>query len=180
MINQPQDILDFWEEAGPKKWFAKDAEFDATIATRFKDTHELAAQGGYDDWADDPDGALALIIVLDQFSRNLFRKSPAAFTQDEKCLRVTHKVIDEGLDKKMREDLRVFAYMPLMHSERLEDQELCIEKLQEIGADENINYAKEHRDIIAKFGRFPHRNVALGRDTTEEEREFLDEGGFAG
>lgn len=136
--------------------------------------------GGYDDWTDSPEGALALIIILDQFSRNLYRNSPQAFAQDRRCAQITHEVMDKGLDQKMPEDLRVFCYMPLMHSEDLEDQELCVKVMNDNGYEANISFAEDHRDIIKRFGRFPHRNAALGRETTEEEKQFLDDGGFSG
>lgn len=180
MIEDPSVVIEFWREAGPEKWFVKDLEFDAEIARQFGDAHELAAVGGFDDWAATPDGALALILILDQFSRNLHRDSNLAFAQDARCLKITRKVLEAGFDRDMPDDLRSFAYMPLMHSENLEDQELCIEKMREIGNDGGVDYGIIHRDIIKEFGRFPHRNAVLGRETTRKEQKFLDSGGFAG
>ena len=178
MINDPQDILTFWKEAGPEKWFVKDPVFDAQIAEHFEDSFELACTGGYDDWTSTPEGALAVIIMLDQFSRNLYRDSPKAFAQDPKALEISKRALDAGLDAKMPEDLAYFSVMPLMHSENLDDQERCIAETKRMGRE--LKHAVEHRDIIKAFGRFPHRNGVLGRETTAEEKAFLDDGGFAG
>ena len=174
------DVLNFWTEAGPKKWWKKDPEFDAEIDRRFGETHRMACKGELDHWASTPGGTLALILVLDQFSRNLHRNSPLAFAQDEKCSAVTKTAIDSGHDHELPADIRPFCYLPLVHSENLADQEKAIDMMQKFGVEGNISSAIEHRDIIAKFGRFPHRNGVLGRETTVEEQAFLDAGGFAG
>ncbi len=180
MIDKPEDVLDFWAEAGPEKWWKKDPVFDAEIATRFEESYELACHGGFDDWATEPHGALAIIIMLDQFSRNLYRDSHLAFAQDAKALSIAKSAIQANLDTQMREDIRPFCYLPLMHSEDLADQNLCVAIFEKNGPKDNLRAAIEHRDIIQRFGRFPHRNVVLGRETTEEEQAFLDGGGFAG
>ena len=177
---EPQEVIDFWIAAGPKKWWRKDPEFDAEIKQRFGGIHEQACAGKLDHWANTPAGALALILVLDQFSRNLFRDSPLAFAQDDKCAALARVQIKSGADQKMPSDINEFCYLPLMHSERLADQDLCLESLQRLGKEQNIKAAVEHRDIIVEFGRFPHRNRVLGRVTTEQEQAFLDGGGFSG
>ena len=175
-----QDVLNFWTEAGPKKWWMKDSEFDAEISRQFGGLYEQACKGELDHWAESPDGALALILLLDQFSRNLHRNSPLAFAQDNKCADLTRSQIASGADHHLPADIRPFCYMPLMHSENLEDQNLGLEMMEKFGVEGNVKAAVEHRDIIAKFGRFPHRNSVLGRETTPEEQAFLDDGGFAG
>ena len=176
----PQDVINFWIEAGPKKWWKKDDGFDAEILNRFGDTHKRAAAGELDHWADTPDGALALILVLDQFSRNLFRNDPKAFAQDPHCVAIVRDQMKDGRDREMNPEISHFCYLPLMHSEVLADQELCIDEMTRIDNKPSLKAAIEHRDIIAKFGRFPHRNKVLGRQTTAEEQAFLDGGGFAG
>lgn len=173
------DVISFWTQAGPEKWFKKDAAFDAAIRDGFLQTHEAAKTGRHDDWAETPEGSLALIIVLDQFPRNIFRDDPRAFATDAKALAITNAAIAKGFDRKIEPPLQQFIYMPLMHSEHLADQDRCVAAFTG-GAPENRKFAEIHRDIIARFGRFPHRNAVLGRTTTPEEQVFLDQGGFAG
>lgn len=180
MPTQPEDVLNFWTDAGSKKWFVKSDEFDAEIKASFGQTLEDAIAGDCDNWTDTPDGTLALLILLDQFSRNLFRNDARAFAQDEKSLTILHAAIQSGDDLKIRQDLAAFVYMPLMHSEKLSDQELCIEQMTRLNLEGNVKFAIIHRDIIRDFGRFPHRNAVLGRKTTDEEQVFLDKGGFSG
>ena len=179
-IGDPKEILDFWTEAGPAKWWKKNPDFDAEIAKRFQKTHERACAGELDDWAETADGALALIIVLDQFSRNLHRNSPQAFAQDGKTASIARAQIASGGDKTMAREIHQFCYLPLMHSENLDDQDLCLQQMQKMGEKNSIRSAIEHRDIVARFSRFPHRNAVLGRSTTAEEQSFLDAGGFSG
>jgi uncharacterized protein (DUF924 family) len=176
----PQTVLAFWREAGEDKWFARDEAFDASIRTRFAPLLRAAALGELDDWQARPEGALALIILLDQFPRNLFRGSPNAFATDAKARAIAREALARGFDQQVEDELRLFLYMPLGHSEDLTDQDRCIAVIEALGWEEATRSAREHRDIIARFGRFPHRNVALGRATTEEEQHFLDEGGFSG
>jgi len=177
---EPGDILSFWREAGPDKWFSKDASFDAAIRSNFQKTYEAAASGERQDWESSDEGLLALIIVLDQFPRNMFRNDARAFATDGLARQLAHKAIASGMDTRLDPQLRPFIYMPLMHSEELSDQDRCLELFRAAGGDENIRYARIHRDIIAKFGRFPHRNAVLGRATSPAEQAFLDSGGFAG
>lgn len=176
---RPSDVLNFWKEAGPEKWFAKDDAFDASFKSKFYDAHFAAARGEYDDWLDDPESALALILLLDQFPRNCFRKTGHMFATDGQCLKLAKQAIEKGHVEKHAEELHVFFYLPLMHSEDLADQEHCVELCKQLKGDSH-HHAVVHRDIIKQFGRFPHRNRELGRDTTPEEQKFLDEGGFSG
>lgn len=175
-----QAVVDFWREAGPQKWFKKDEAFDAQFKSRFEAAHEAAARGALDDWAADAQGALALLVLLDQYPRNAFRNSARTYATDAKAISIARSAMDAGLDKKIDDPaLRAFFYLPFMHSESLADQERSV-VLCEHAAPDNLRYAKHHRDIVARFGRFPHRNALLGRKTTPEEQQFLDEGGFTG
>lgn len=174
------DVLDFWRAAGPGKWWKKDNAFDASIRSDFEETHLKASQGGLDDWLEAPETSLGLIIVLDQFTRNLFRNSARAFENDPKCLAIAKTAIELDFDKSGPQDLLAFYYLPLMHSEALEDQKLCLKLMEKTGLKPNIKAAIEHLDIIERFGRFPHRNKVLSRTSTPEEIAFLDDGGFAG
>ncbi len=176
----PQTIVDFWREAGPQRWFEKDDAFDETIRQRYGDLYEMAARGDLDHWADDANGALALIILLDQFPRNMFRGTPLAFATDAKALEIARLALSRGDHEVVAEDVNQFLAMPLMHSETHADQEECVAWMERIGDPDNEKFAREHRDIIARFGRFPHRNAILGREPSEEEQAFLNEGGFAG
>ncbi|MAU98184.1 MAG: hypothetical protein CMP81_20270 [Fulvimarina sp.] len=176
----PQTIVDFWREAGPEKWFGKDDAFDETIRQRFGDLHEMAARGELDDWAEDANGALALIILLDQFPRNMFRGTPLAFATDDKAIEIARLALARGDHDTVAEDVNQFLAMPLMHSEEHADQEECVTWMRRLGDEENVAFAEEHRDIIARFGRFPHRNPILGREATQEEQAYLDADGFAG
>ena len=175
----PQTIIDFWRDLGPGGWFRKDDEVDATIRRRFGDVHERAARGELDGWAQEPNGALALVILLDQFPRNMFRGTPRMFATDEKALALARNALARGDHYGVGEDVNQFFAMPLMHSETLADQEDCVRWMREIG-EENVPFAEEHRDIVARCGRFPHRNAVLGRPATAEEEAFLAGGGFGG
>ncbi|CAM5765755.1 DUF924 family protein [Bosea minatitlanensis] len=179
-LPSPAEILAFWHEAGPEKWFAKDAGFDAEIGRRFRPAYEAAAAGRLDGWQETPEGAYALLILLDQFPRNLFRGSPQAFATDAKALEVARHAIAKGFDKSYEPPERRFFYLPFMHSEALHDQERCVALCAAADDAEGVKFAEIHRDIIRDFGRFPHRNAVLGRETTPEEQSFLDDGGFAG
>lgn len=178
-VASPDDVLAFWRAAGPNKWFERDDALDAQIRSKFLATYEAAAAGRLDDWQSTPDGTLALLILLDQFPRNLFRGDPRAYATDAKARAIAERAIAEGIDRLSPVPERRFFYLPLMHSENLADQERCIALCREAGDDEGVKHAEIHADVIRRFGRFPHRNRALGRDTTEEERAFLDAGGFA-
>lgn len=172
-------MIAFWRDAGPSRWFKKDDAFDRAFRDRFIDAHEAAARGDLDAWRLSAKGALALCILLDQFPRNSFRGTPRMFATDAKARDVARGAMQSGFDKQTDQQLRQFFYLPFMHSEQLADQDLCVELTSPLGED-SAKYARMHRDIIARFGRFPHRNAALGRETTPEEQRFLDEGGFSG
>jgi uncharacterized protein (DUF924 family) len=176
---QAQDVLDFWREAGPSRWFRKDDAFDSDFRDRFLAAHEAAACGRFDGWGRRAEGALALLILLDQFPRNAFRGTPRRFASYAKARGSARAAIEAGFDKSMDAQLRNFFYLPLMHSEDLADQDRAVELARALGG-EALRYALMHRDIIEKYGRFPHRNAVLGRTTTPEEQKFLDDGGFAG
>jgi uncharacterized protein (DUF924 family) len=174
------EIVAFWRKAGPQKWFLKDAGFDAVIQERFLPAHEAAAAGELSAWEETPEGAYALLILLDQFPRNMFRGGPRAFATDAQALAVAERAIARGFDAAYPSPEKRFFYMPFMHAEDLADQERCIALCAAAGDAEGVKHAVIHRDIIRDFGRFPHRNPVLGRDTTPEEQAFLDAGGFAG
>jgi len=176
----PHDVVGFWLQAGPQKWFKKLIAFDEAIRLKFEPTHHRAARGEYDAWIDTPQGALALLLLLDQFPRNLYRGSAHAFATDPKARAFALTAVDRGFDREVEPSLRNFFYLPFEHSESLSDQDYCLALCTEAGDADNLKWASLHRDIIVRFGRFPHRNQALGRVTTPEEQEFLDEGGFAG
>lgn len=180
MTAHPNDILGFWREAGPPKWFKKVTAFDEAIRLKFEPTHHRAARGEYDAWAESAEGALALLILLDQFPRNLYRGSAHSFATDGKARAIARAAVERGFDRQVAPEVRNFFYLPFEHSEDLADQEFGVALCAEAGEPENLKWASLHRDIIARFGRFPHRNAALGRTTTAAEQEFLDEGGFAG
>jgi uncharacterized protein (DUF924 family) len=174
------NILSFWRAAGPEKWWKKDEALDQAIRAKFLPVHEAAARGELNSWEQTAEGALALILLFDQFPRHMFRGSPHAFATDALARAVATRALARGLDQAIDETLRLFFYMPLMHSEILADQEHCVQLFAALGHSSQANYALVHRNIIAKFGRFPHRNRMLGRDTTAAEQAFLDGGGFAG
>lgn len=171
-----QQILDFWF-SHPTKWFDKDANFDALIKQQFLKEVEAALSGKHDDWQDNPESILALVILLDQFTRNIFRSTKDAFCGDEKAVFFCKKAIEKGYDQKLSLIQRKFLYMPLMHSEDLATQELSLKMFLSLDDEQTHHYAILHYDIIKKFGRFPHRNEWLGRISTFEEKEFLKQPG---
>jgi uncharacterized protein (DUF924 family) len=180
MIASPGDILTFWHEAGPEKWFRKDTAFDDAIRSRFLETYEAAAAGQLSDWERTADGALALILLLDQFPRNMFRNDARTFAADPLARDVAGRALTRGFDRGRPVADKQFFYLPFEHSEHLPDQEHCCALFATTGDAELLKWAQLHADIIRRFGRFPHRNKVLGRETTPEEQAFLDGGGFAG
>lgn len=176
----PSGILAFWREAGRERWYKRSDAFDAEVRRRFLALWQSAVAGELASWEDSDEGALALIIVLDQFPRNMFRGTPEAFASDPLAREVARRAIDRGADRRIDPILLEFLYLPLMHSEHLPDQLHCVALFENTDNAENLKYAREHVDIIQRFGRFPHRNRLLGRDSTAEERAFLEGGGFAG
>jgi uncharacterized protein (DUF924 family) len=176
----PADVLAFWRAAGPDKWFEKDETFDGEIRERFLDTYTAAAAGRLAAWEEDADSALALLIVVDQFPRNIFRGDARTYAADPLARAVADRAIARGFDKLYAPPERRFFYLPFTHSENLADQERCVALNRAAADEEGVKWAEVHADIIRRFGRFPHRNKALGRATTPEEQAFLDAGGFAG
>ena len=174
----PEAVLSFWREAGPKRWFAQDSAFDAQVRERFLATHEAAAAGQLSAWQDTAEGALALVIALDQFPRNMFRGTARAFSTDPLALAAARGAIGRGFDLKTPMPERNFFYLPFEHSENLTDQNRCVALTEATGDVELVKWAKMHQDVIRRFGRFPHRNAALGRVSTPEEIAFLEDGGF--
>jgi uncharacterized protein (DUF924 family) len=187
---QPDEILSFWFDRSPnepgtgaarKVWFSKNPEFDQEVIVRFRAIYNQAAEGKLDHWQETPEGALALILLLDQFSRNMFRDSPQAFATDEKALVVAKGAIARKFDQLLPPVKRWFVYMPLMHSENLADQNQCVELFRSLSDHPDVpggyTYAEKHRAVIERFGRFPHRNRVLNRATTPEEAEFLKQPG---
>ncbi|MBR9651819.1 DUF924 family protein [Thalassovita aquimarina] len=177
-----EEVLSFWlDEVGPSGWYATDEKIDNTIRDRFGAAWKAACDGAYSLWLTYPSGALAYIILMDQFPRNMFRGQAEAFASDAAAMAAAKNAIDHKWDMKIDEPARQFFYMPLMHSENLCDQERCVrlmcERMPETGA-ANLIHAKAHRDVIREFGRFPYRNQALHRHDTAHETEFLAAGGY--
>ena len=173
-------ILQFWfEETKPYQWFRRDLDFDASVRTRFSALHQTAINGALNGWSENPRSALARIILLDQFSRNIFRDDPRAFAHDHLALEAAQDAIARGHDNSFDAKERPFFYMPFMHCEDLTSQERCVALIKErLPGSMNEPHAVEHCEIIKKFGRFPHRNEVLCRKSTPEEVEFLKSGGF--
>ena len=174
------DVLSFWRSAGPKKWFAKDDAFDAEISERFRATYDAAARGALSDWEATSEGALALVIVLDQFPRNMFRHDARAFATDAAARAVADRALTRGFDQQLPPRDRPFLYLPFEHSELMADQERCLALCRALGDAQTLHWAELHADIIRRFGRFPHRNAVLGRTTTPAEQAYLDNDGFTG
>ena len=182
------EVLNFWfgRDGEPgyggfrEEWFRKDSEFDREVRDRFERLHEQAAAGDLDGWRQDARGCLALVILLDQFPRNMFRGDPRSYATDRKAQETAEYAVDHALDRELPEFQRAFLYMPFMHSEDLGHQRRAVElfgTLQEWGGSDPTHYAVLHMEIVERFGRFPHRNEVLGRATTPEEAEFLQQPG---
>ena len=183
------EVLDFWfgrshsPEFGKvqNKWFKKDADFDAEIVTNFLPQYELAVSGQLDSWQDSPENCLALIILVDQFPRNMFRGTPQTFATDNKALAAAQHAVNNNFDRALLQVQKWFIYLPFEHSENLEHQQKSVELFRQLSgepdSDSVIDFAMRHFKIIERFGRFPHRNQILGRETTPEEAEFLKQPG---
>jgi uncharacterized protein (DUF924 family) len=184
-MTKVDEILEFWfgEEGEPdygqfrREWFSAEPEFDREIRDRFLETHEEAREGRLDHWQEHPRSTLALVILLDQFSRNMFRDSPRMYETDAKARSVAEGAVERGFDRQLPPFQRWFLYMPFMHSEDLADQRRAVElfRLVDESGETNLGYAMGHMETIERFGRFPHRNEILGRHSTPEEVEFLEE-----
>ena len=201
-MSTPRDIIDFWFEGvgdadrfdtnkNPfRKWFTKNERFDDAVRDYFEEDLVRGASGELDSWGETPAGRLALILIFDQFSRNMYRGTAQAFATDPLALDLSRRSLSDGFDRKLPLIQRVFVYLPLMHSENLPDQHECVRQFESLVREcrerypantayfeSNLTYARRHRDIIARFGRFPHRNTVLTRPSTEEEQRFLTERG---
>ncbi|WGV98339.1 DUF924 family protein [Vibrio sp. YMD68] len=168
------DVLLFWfDELGPSKWWVKDTQIDTLITSRFLSLHEQAVKGELFEWRSSAKGRLAEIIVLDQFSRNMFRDTARSFASDSQALALAQTAIELGQDRELNAIERSFLYMPYMHSESLAIHDIAVELYKENGIEANFEFEIKHRDIIEKYGRYPHRNAIVGRASTEAEVEFL-------
>ncbi len=181
-MSEPKDILAFWlDEIGPKGWYESSETLDQAICDRFMQVWENAKAGAYSLWQTYPTGTLAYLILMDQFPRNMFRDDPRAFSSDAAALEAAKSAVKKGWDMRVDEPGRQFFYLPMMHSENLVDQDRCVRlmltRMPESGAG-SLLHAKAHREVIRQFGRFPHRNAALLRQTTAPEAAFVAEGGY--
>ncbi len=176
-MTTPEEILSFWfEENGEEQWFGKDPAFDAEIRARFGAAYQDALAGRFDAWRADPRSCLALVTMLDQFPRNMFRESPRSYEADAKALALAREAVAAGRDAALTPNERLFLYLPFEHSEDLADQRRSVELVAGMGGDErHLDYARRHLVVVERFGRFPHRNAVLGRESTAEEVEFLKE-----
>jgi uncharacterized protein (DUF924 family) len=177
--NEVAKVTGFWRQAGPGKWFARKPAFDARFRERFLDLHYAAARRECDHWIHNSEGALALLLLLDQFPRNAYRGTAHMYATDPLALHLADSALKAGRDSGIEPELRLFLYLPFAHSENLVDQDRSVALNRRLGAWYE-EHACAHRHIIRRFCRFPHRNALLGRETTPEERRFLAEGGFAG
>lgn len=175
----PRQVVEFWQQAGPARWFARDDAFDAQLRSRFLDQHMAAAARHYEDWLASAEGVLGLMILLDQFPRNAFRGTAHAYATDPLARHYAMRAIEEGQDLRIPASLRMFVYLPFEHSENPVDQERSVAMFQALGDGKTLEYALIHRNVIRRFRRFPHRNAALGRIPTVEELEYLANGGFS-
>lgn len=174
------EVLRFWLDQDDKTIFTADPRFDSEVKRRFAQLLDAARSGRLDHWSRSAKGALALVILLDQMSRNVDRGTPQMYAGDARAVAVAEEAIRRGFDQDLELSERRWLYMPFMHSERLEDQERCIALFETMELPEQLHYARHHADIIRRFGRFPHRNAILGRASTPEEEAFLAGGGFSG
>jgi uncharacterized protein (DUF924 family) len=177
---QPSDVVGFWKDAGPAMWFAKDDAFDDLFRQRFEHGHMMAARRELDHWAERPEGSLALLILLDQFPRNTFRGTAHQFATDPLARHFAIQALDAGQDQMLENDLRRFFYLPLQHAEDMVLQDRQVTLFQAMDRPADDRWAEHHHGVIARFGRFPHRNRALGRETTPAEQAFMDRDGFRG
>jgi len=171
----PQEILDFWfSDEVRKLWFNSTPEFDALLHERYQDVWQQAGRGELDHWLQDAAGCLALVIILDQFPLNMFRGQALAYATEAQSRNVARTAIQRNFDRLLEVEQRAFLYMPFMHSEEMADQRRALELFAEPGLEGNLRFARHHHDIVEKFGRFPHRNEALGRDSSAAEIDYLN------
>ena len=177
-VCEHQEVIDFWfTELTPKQWFAKSDELDLHCSQQFKTTLDAAAASELWSWRETPLGRLAEIIVLDQFSRNIYRDTPQAFSQDPLALALAQEAVHHGYDKQLNNDERGFLLMPYMHSESIQVHEEALKLFAEPGLESKYDYEVRHKQIVDRFGRYPHRNSILGRESTAEEVAFLEQPG---
>ena len=177
-MTEKEEILNFWfKDCKPEQWFKKNEDFDQMIENRFSSAIENAIAGNLGNWEESETGCLALIILLDQFTRNVFRDTPRAFAGDKRALVLSQLCCDKDYLTNPDVQRRQFMLMPMMHSENLAVQDAALPLFKKYASEKDYEYAEKHRDIIARFGRFPHRNVILGRKSTNEELEFLKQPG---
>ena len=170
-----EEVIGFWRAAGPERWFKPDQTFDESCRNRFLLTYEAGARGDLNEWELSPEGSLALIILLDQMPRNMFRGTKGIYRTDPAALMVADRAIEKGHDRQVEPALRRFFYLPFMHSEALHHQDRSVAYNEALGDEEVAKWARHHRDIVRRFGRFPHRNELLGRDSTPDEAAYLRE-----
>lgn len=175
---QAVDILFFWWQAGPQRWFSTDAAFDQQVTAQFLASHHHAAQGELDHWQTAPHGALALLILLDQFPRNMFRETARAFATDGQALALARTCLARRDHLAYPTPARQFFFLPFEHAEDMEAQTVAVDCFRQYGDEQGYFYALRHMDVVRRFGRFPHRNKALGRQSTAAEEAFLREGGL--
>ena len=180
MVNSYSDIIEYWySEKSKKHWFNSTPDIDSEIKQRFEDIWIRAQQDEFSDWVKSPEGCLALIILLDQFPLNMYRGKAKSFKTEQQAIRISLHAINKGFDKELKSDELLFLFMPLMHSENITHQEMQVELFDKYNF--NIDYSQHHRDIVKKYGRFPHRNKILGRKSSEIETEYLlSSGAFKG
>jgi len=174
MIETASDVIKFWftEKIKPR-WFNSTPEFDQLLRDRYLETYKAAVNGELSEWSATPDGSLALVIIFDQFPLNMFRSMAQGFLTEADSRRVASDAIDKQFDEMLSEEQKAFLYMPFMHSETLDDQDKSIALYEKAGLSENLKFARHHREIVIRFGRFPHRNEILGRSSTPEEINYL-------
>lgn len=174
ILHLPFEVIDFWfNELHPHQWFEKDPKLDEEIRTRFGELHERAMKGELHTWRKNAMGRLAEILILDQFSRNIYRGTKRAYESDPAALILAEELVQLGFDKELPPDQRVFAYLPFMHSESKLIHHLAMKLYSELGHQQSVDYEIMHKNIIERFGRFPHRNKILGRESTREEKDFV-------
>ena len=170
---QPDEILNFWLQAGPQIWFKKDDAFDQSVKEKFQTLPDQIVDGQYDHWQTHPNGMLASVLALDQFPRNIHRGTARAFAYDETARKFAKTAIDQQWDQQVSDEIKAFFYLPFMHSEDINDQHFCLNLYRKADDEQGVGYARRHLELIEKYGRFPHRNALLGRKSTLEEEDYL-------
>jgi len=170
---EPDEILNFWLQAGPQIWFKKDDAFDQSVKEKFQTLPDQIVDGQYDHWQTNPNGMLASVLALDQFPRIIHRGTARAFAYDETARKFAKTAIDQQWDQQVSNEIKAFFYLPFMHSEDINDQHFCLNLYRKANDEKGVGYARRHMELIEKYGRFPHRNELLGRKSTPEEENYL-------